>query len=102
MRRIIAAVVLAAGVASCNPVTAVMDGMKHKNAAEDSLQETTGVKPQVGFNWNNGKLVSVTVQFPRVYDAKPLGELAGTVQAVVVKEFKATPETIVLAFALGK
>lgn len=58
--------------------------------------------PQVGFSWRNGRLASVTVSFPRLYEAKPLGELAGAVRAAVGKEFKQTPDNIVLAFALGK
>ena len=59
------------------------------------------MKPQVGFNWNNGRLVSVTVAFPRIYDAKPLRELAETIRASVQKQFKQTPDNIVLAFSLG-
>ena len=44
----------------------------------------------------------MTVTFPKVYAGKPLDELAGTVREVVTKEFKQTPDTIVLAFALEK
>ena len=36
------------------------------------------------------------------YVGKPLDELAGTVREVVAKEFKQTPDTIVLGFALDK
>jgi hypothetical protein len=42
------------------------------------------------------------VTFPRLYAGKPLGELAQTVREVVAKEFKQTPDTIVLAFSLSK
>jgi hypothetical protein len=44
----------------------------------------------------------VTVTFPRVYAGKPLGELADTVREVVAKEFKQTPDSIVLAFSLDR
>ncbi len=50
----------------------------------------------------NGNLEIVTVTFPRLYATKPLDELAGTVREVVAKEFKQTPETIVLAFAFAR
>jgi hypothetical protein len=42
------------------------------------------------------------VTFPKVYVGKPLDELANSVREVVVKEFKQTPDTIVLAFSLSK
>jgi hypothetical protein len=60
------------------------------------------MKPQVGFNWNNGRLVSVTVAFPGLYEAKPLRELAETTRASVTNQFKQTPENIVLSFSIGK
>ena len=60
------------------------------------------MKPQVGFNWSNGGLRSVTVTFPRLYADRPLGELADMVREVVAREFKQTPDTVVLAFALKR
>jgi len=56
----------------------------------------------VGFNWSNGRLVSVTVLFPRVYDGKPLGELAEAVRSSVSTQFKQAPESILLTFRLAK
>jgi hypothetical protein len=102
MHKAIAIVVLAAGLAACGVVSTVVDGFKYANAVEGDLEQVTGVRPQVGFNWNNGRLVLVTVTFPRLYDAKPMRELAEAVRAAVGKEFKQTPENIVLAFSLGK
>ena len=46
--------------------------------------------------------MTVTVTFPRLYDATPLRNVAETVRAAGGKEFKQTPEDIVLAFSLGK
>lgn len=60
------------------------------------------MRPTVGFSWHNGRLTSVTVSFPRLYDAKPLRELAEAARAAVGKGFKQTPENIVLSFSLGK
>jgi hypothetical protein len=44
----------------------------------------------------------VTVTFPRVYAGTPLAELADTAREVVAKDFKQTPDTIVLAFSLDR
>jgi hypothetical protein len=92
---------LAASLAACGVVSTLVDGFKYAKAVETDLLEVTGVKPAVGFNWHNGRLVSVTVTFPRLYEAKPLGELAESARAAVTREFKQTPENIVLAFNLG-
>jgi hypothetical protein len=92
---------LAVGLAACGVVSTLVDGFKYAKAVEADLQEATGVKPAVGFNWHNGRLVSVTVTYPRLYEGKPLGELAETARAAVTREFKQTPDNIVLAFTLS-
>lgn len=102
MRKSIAILILALGLAACGVVSTLVDGFKYAKAVEADLQEVTGVKPAVGFNWHNGRLVLVTVAFPGVYETKPLGELAELVRAAVTKEFKQTPENIQLAFTLGR
>jgi hypothetical protein len=94
-------IVLSLGLAACGVVSTLVDGFKYAKAVETDLEEATGIKPAVGFNWNNGRLVSVTITFPRLYDVKPIGELAEQARAAVTKEFKQTPDNIVLAFNLG-
>jgi hypothetical protein len=102
MFKIAAILVFTISLAACDAFSTVTEGFKYAKAVESDVEEATGVKPQVGFNWNNGRLVSVTVAFPRIYDAKPLRELAETIRASVRKQFKQTPEDVVLAFSLGK
>jgi hypothetical protein len=102
MRKTIAVVLLSAGLAACGVVSSLVDGFKYAKAVEDDLQQVTGLKPAVGFNFNNGRLTSVTVSYPSLYDTKPLRELAEATRAAVTKEFKQTPENIVLAFSLGQ
>jgi hypothetical protein len=102
IRKIIAVLVLASNLAGCGAVDLLSKGLGYAKAVETDLQQATGVKPEVGFSWHNGSLASVTVSFPRLYIGKPLDQLAGTVREVVAKEFKQTPDTIVLAFSLGK
>jgi len=102
MFRAVVIAVLALALSACDVVSVVKDGMRQAGAVEGDLEQSTGVRPQVGFNWHNGRLTSVTVQFPKLYEAKPLGDLAGLVRAAVTKEFKQTPEAIVLSFTLDK
>jgi hypothetical protein len=101
MFRIAALLAFAASLAACDMISTLIDGWKYAKAVEFGLEISNGMKPLVGFNWRNGRLVTVTVTFPRLYDAKPLRDVAETVRAAVGKEFKQTPEDIVLAFSLG-
>jgi hypothetical protein len=89
-------------VAGCGIVSSFVDGIKYAKAVEDDLEEMTGLKPGVGFNFNNGRLQSVSVTFPRLYEGKSVRELAEATRASIQKQFKQTPEKIILAFALGQ
>ena len=102
MFRLVLLLVCVATLAGCDAMSTVTEGFKQAKAVEADLEQSTGVKPAVGFNWHNGRLVSVTVQFPRPYEDRPLNELAGLVRDAVTKDFKQTPERIVLAFAVAK
>ena len=101
LARTAAFVLLTIGLVGCDVVSTVTDGFKYKAAVEEDLAKATGVKPQVGFDWKNGRLVLVTVIFPKIYDGQPLGELAETVRHAVMAEFKQTPENIELSFLIG-
>jgi hypothetical protein len=94
--------ILAISLAACGAVDTLVDGFKHVNAVRNDLAAATGMRPEVGFNWHNGRLNKVTVTFPRLYRDKPLTELAETVRQTVTKEFKQAPDDIVLAFSLGQ
>jgi hypothetical protein len=99
-KRTIAAFILAAMLAGCDAVTVVTDGFKHASAVATDLEKATGIKPEVGFSWKNSRLTSVTVSFPRLYEDKPLRELAALTRTVVAREFGQTPKTIQLSFDL--
>lgn len=101
MRKIAVLFAVALSLASCGVVDTLFDGLKHVGAVRNALAAATGMKPEVGFNWHNGRLNKVTVTFPRRYRDKPLTELADTVRRTVTKEFKQAPDDIVLAFSLG-
>lgn len=96
----IAAFILAAMLAGCDAVTVVTDGFKHASAVATDLEKATGIKPEVGFSWKNSRLTSVTVSFPKLYEDKPLRELAALTRAVVAREFGQVPKTIELSFTL--
>src|SRR3954471_20288747 len=99
MRNVIVIPMLALGLAACGVVNTLVDGFKHAKAVEDDLEQATGLKPSVGFNFNNGRLLQVTISYPQLYDAKPLQDLAEATRSAIQKEFKQTPENIVLAFS---
>jgi predicted small lipoprotein YifL len=101
MRKIIAILVLATSLAACGMISTLVDGFKHASAVASELEQATGMKPEVGFNWHNGRLTRVSVGFPKIYDAKPLRELADLVRSSVRKQFEQTPENIELAFSIG-
>ncbi len=90
---------LAAAVAGCDLMS---NGLAYTQAVEKDLQEATGVKPVVSFNWKNGRFREVGVVFPHLMGGKPIGELADTVRATVYKDFKQKPDTILMSFALAK
>ena len=102
MRKFITISLLSVGLAACGVVNSFVDGFKYAKAVEDDLEQATGMKPSVGFNVNNGRLTQVTVSYPRLNVAKPLGELAEATRSAVNKEFKQAPENVVLAFSLGR
>jgi hypothetical protein len=102
MVRVAALLVLALSLAGCDMIGTLIDGFKYAKAVETDLQASTGMRPDVGFNWSNGRLVTVTVTFPRIDEKRPLPELAETVRHAVTSHFRQTPGDIVLGFSLGK
>jgi hypothetical protein len=102
MLKVAAALLVALTLAACDAVNTVTEGTTHTRAVESDLEKATGMKPRVGFNWHNGRLTSVTVQYPSIVQSQSLYDLAKTVRASVEAQFKQTPENIVLAFNLGK
>ena len=102
MSRFVLLLVCATMLAGCDALSTVTEGFQQAKAVAADLEQSTGVKPEVGFNWRNGRLVSVTVQFPRLYEDKPLNKIAVFVRDAVAKDFKQTPEHIVIAFAIDK
>lgn len=101
MTKIAVLLAVAISLAGCSVADTLFDGFRHVSDVRNDLAAATGMKPEVGFNWHNGRLNKVTVTFPHLYRDKALTELAETVRQAVTKEFKQAPDDIVLAFSLG-
>ena len=100
MLRLLSIITLALGLVACDAVSTAKEGAQQAKAVEGELEQPVGLKPQVGFNWVNGRLRSVTVLFPRIHETKSLRELTQTVRTVVGSQFKQTPDQIVVSFVL--
>jgi hypothetical protein len=101
VRKLIALIVLSLSLAGCGVVNTLVDSFKSLNAVRAGLEKMTGMKPGVDVSWKNGRLVSVKVHFPQLYEAKPLGELAEQVRVIVTEELQQAPEQITLSFELA-
>jgi hypothetical protein len=87
-------------LAGCSVVDSVKALFKQASAVAELVERSLGLKPEVTFNWHNGKLIVVRVDFPRLYLAKPLAEVSEIVRASVEKEFEQKPGAIVIGFVI--
>ena len=90
---------LIGSLAACDAYDSVKEGFAHSQAISTDLEKSLGTKTYVGFNWHNGTLNSVTVTFDGVPKGRTLQEISDVSRAAVLKEFKQTPEQIVIAFS---
>jgi hypothetical protein len=87
---------------ACDAVDTIKEGFAHAEAVSTKLEASLGLKSQVGFNWNNGALVSVTVTFTGVPNTPSLTEITARTKDAVLAEFKQTPRTLVVAFSVAQ
>src|SRR5258708_4977229 len=102
IRRAVAIIVLAIGLAGCGVADLISNGLSYSRAVETDLEGATGIRPEVGFNWHNGRFQSVTVTFPRVYAGRPFGGVGDPVGEGVGKGVKQAADTNVLALSLDR
>jgi hypothetical protein len=86
----------------CNPIEMVQEQLAHSKAVSASLEKSTGLKSEVGFNWNNGKLTSVNVMFHGTPPNVSLPELGEKSRAAVLAEFKENPKQLVISFIVDQ
>ena len=101
MTRTIASLLSVLSLAGCDAMDTMTDGIRHSQVVSEKLERALGLKSQVGFQWNNGSLNSVTVTFEGLPDSPGLPEISAQVQRVVSAEFKQTPKAIVVAFSVS-
>lgn len=87
-------------LAGCDAVDAVKEGFKHSQAVSAELEKSLGVKSFVGFNWNNGVLTTINVNFQTLPKEHRIDEIAKDVRAAVAHEFKKAPKKITISFTV--
>lgn len=95
-----AAWVAMVALSGCGPIDTMKEGFAHSKAVSAELEKTLGLKSQVGFNWSNGSLTSVSVNFQGAPTDATLAEVIAKSKAAVAAEFKQTPRQLVVAFAV--
>ena len=76
-------------------------GWQQSQAVAADLEQSVGSKPFVGFNWRNGVLASITINFEGIPKQKTLAEIADLSRASVKSHFKQQPNQIVVGFAIA-
>lgn len=83
---------------ACGAVDTVKNAYAHSQVAAD-LEKSVGSKPAVGFNWANGSLVQVTVNFQGV-PHRPLEQIVQLSKSSVATRFKQAPGNVVVTFTV--
>ncbi|NYF22474.1 hypothetical protein HDC36_003951 [Xanthomonas sp. JAI131] len=84
---------------SCGAVDSMKNAYAHSQEVAADLQKSVGSKPMVGFNWANGTLVQVTVNFQGV-PRKPLEQIVQLSKGSVATRFKQAPGNVVVTFTV--
>lgn len=96
MRSMLLGMGVLVSLAACGAVDSMKSGFAHAQEVAADLEKSVGSKPQVGFNWSNGSLVQVTVNFDGVPD-RPLPQVVQLSRDSVATRFQQKPQRIVVA-----
>lgn len=99
-RYLVALLVSALLLSGCDAASTLKEGMAQSQAVASDLEKSVGSKPYVGFNWNNGTLTSITVNFEGIPGDKPVTEIADLARSAIKRQFKQEPRQIVLGFSI--
>ena len=102
MKNHLLALLLIATLSGCDAFGTFQHGVEQSLAVASELEKSEGIKPFVGFNWNNGTLQSVSITYPAIPNERSLQQLSDNAQAAVGRHFKQQPDQIVLAFSIRK
>jgi hypothetical protein len=89
-------------LSACDAVDSMKQGLAHSQAVANTLKSTTGIQPQVSFNWHNGALTTVQITFQEIPRDKSLPEIYALSRRAIEKHFKEKPGTILISFAMGQ
>jgi hypothetical protein len=98
---ILGTVALSLALCGCDMVSSVKDGLAQSEEAAVAIEKQVGVKPQVGFNYNNGSFTAATVQFSSM-PAANLQEVEKVSRSAVIAAFKNEPENLVVSFVFRR
>ncbi|MBO9883214.1 hypothetical protein [Xanthomonas sp. D-109] len=97
LRFLCAPVLLA--LTACGAVDTMKNAYAHSQEVAADLEKSVGSKPAVGFNWANGSLVQVTVNFQGV-PHKPLAQIVQLSKDSVATRFEQAPGNVVVTFTV--
>ncbi len=100
MKNALNALALVLMLTACDAVSTVKQVFQQSQAVAADLEQSVGSKPFVGFNWRNGVLASITINFDGVPKQKSLPEIAELSRASIKSHFKQDPKQIVLGFSI--
>ena|SRR4249919_514807 len=100
MRSVIFGFVLAVWLSGCGAVDTVTEGFKHSQEVAVDLEKSVGSKPLVGFNWSNGSLVNVSINFDGIPSGASVEQIAHLSQQSVAARFKQPPKQVVISFVV--
>ncbi|MEL4892499.1 hypothetical protein PQU63_13315 [Xanthomonas protegens] len=84
---------------ACGAVDTVKNAYAHSREVAADLEKSVGSKPAVGFNWANGSLVQVTVNFQGV-PRTPLEQIVQLSKSSVATRFQQAPANVVVMFTV--
>jgi len=99
MRSILLLAPLLLALTSCDAVDTMKNAYAHSQEVAADLEKSVGSKPMVGFNWANGSLVQVTVNFQGV-PPKPLEQIVQLSKGSVATRFQQVPKNVVVTFTV--
>ena len=97
LRSLIVSAALLLLLVGCDMASQVKEGLDQSESAARAIEKQIGAKPEVGFNFNNGRLTTVTVQFRGAPNVQ-LGEIERASRIAVKSAFGKEPSNLVVAF----
>ena len=101
MKKWLVLIISAALLTGCGAVSTLTEGFKQAQEVADDLKDSVGTKPFVGFNWTNGSLSMVTVNFTGFPPGKTNEEVAACSRSAIETRFRQRPQRIVISYTLS-